>query len=175
MIFKVKACGPGPARGRLFNDDIGFSVPCALGKNGIVPEAIAREGDGATPAGTWPMRELFYRADKVTQPQTHLQTRIIKPSDGWCDASDDPHYNRLVRRPYPASHELMWRRDHLYDIVVPLGFNDDPVTPGKGSAIFLHQARPAMTPTLGCVALHPNDLRRLLRLATADSALKILL
>lgn len=175
MIFKVKSIGPGLAHGRIFNDDIGFTAPCALGKNGIVPERIACEGDGATPAGIWSMRELFYRADKITKPVSALKTSIIKPQDGWCDESNDPNYNRPVRRPYPASSENMWRRDHLYDVVVPLGFNDDPVTPGKGSAIFLHQARPAMTPTLGCVALHPHDLRALLRLATKDSALHILL
>ena len=74
-------------------------------------------------------------------PSRRLPLRAIRKDDGWCDAPDDPNYNRLVKLPYPASAETMWREDHLYDLVAVLGYNDDPVVPGKGSAIFLHLAR----------------------------------
>jgi L,D-peptidoglycan transpeptidase YkuD (ErfK/YbiS/YcfS/YnhG family) len=127
----------------------------AIGPGGI---AVKRgEGDGITPRGSWPVREIFYRADRVARPRTTLPVRAIEQNDGWCDAPDDVHYNRLVKLPYPASHETLWRDDSLYDLVVVLGFNDDPVVPGKGSAIFLHLARDGYAPTHGCVALAYDD------------------
>ncbi len=126
----------------------------------IGPEGIARkggEGDGITPRGTWPVREVFYRADRIARPDTVLPVRAIEKDDGWCDAPGDAHYNRLVKLPYPASAETLWREDHLYDLVLVLGYNDDPVVAGKGSAIFLHLARPDFSATHGCVALAYED------------------
>jgi L,D-peptidoglycan transpeptidase YkuD (ErfK/YbiS/YcfS/YnhG family) len=126
------------------------------------PAGIGRkggEGDGITPRGIFPVREIFYRADRIAPPRTPLPVRAIAKDDGWCDAPDDPNYNRLVKLPYPASAENMWREDHLYDLLAVLGYNDDPVVPGKGSAIFLHLARSDYSATHGCVALAPDDLR----------------
>ena len=117
------------------------------------------EGDGITPRGIFPVREIFYRADRIAPPRTQLPVRRIEKDDGWCDAPNDPNYNRLVKLPYPASAENMWRDDSLYDLLAVLGYNDDPVVPGKGSAIFLHQARIDYSATHGCVALAPDDLR----------------
>jgi L,D-peptidoglycan transpeptidase YkuD (ErfK/YbiS/YcfS/YnhG family) len=128
----------------------------AIGPGGIAVKG--GEGDGITPRGTWPIRELFYRADRVAKPDTFLPTRAIAQDDGWCDAPDDMNYNRLIKLPYPASHEVMWREDHLYDLVLVLGFNDAPVVPGKGSAIFLHLAREDFSATHGCVALAYDDV-----------------
>lgn len=128
----------------------------AIGPGGIAVKG--GEGDGITPRGSWPVREIFYRADRMARPKTALPLRTIAPDDGWCDAPGDPNYNRLVKLPYPASAEQMWRDDHLYDLVAVLGFNDDPVVPGKGSAIFLHLARPDYAPTHGCVALARDDV-----------------
>src|ERR1700722_8942881 len=130
---------------------------CAIGPAGIA--AKAAEGDGVTPSGVFPLRQIFYRADRIAKPQSILPIRITEKNDGWCDAPADPNYNRLVKLPYPASAEHMWRDDHLYDLVVVVGFNDDPVLPGKGSAIFLHLAKPDYSPTAGCVALSEADLR----------------
>ena len=127
----------------------------AIGPAGIAVKG--GEGDGITPIGTVPVREIFYRADRIPKPDTRLPPRAIQKDDGWCDAPDDPNYNRLVKLPYPASAEQMWRQDHLYDLVVVLGYNDDPVMPGKGSAIFLHLARPDYSHTQGCVALAYDD------------------
>jgi L,D-peptidoglycan transpeptidase YkuD (ErfK/YbiS/YcfS/YnhG family) len=117
------------------------------------------EGDGITPRGIFPVREIFYRADRIAPPRTQLPVRRIEKDDGWCDAPNDPNYNRLVKLPYPASAENMWRDDSLYDLLAVLRYNDDPVVPGKGSAIFLHQARIDYSATHGCVALAPDDLR----------------
>lgn len=128
----------------------------AIGPAGIALKG--GEGDNITPRGRFPVREVFYRADRIAAPRTVLPSRAIAPDDGWCDAPDDPNYNRLVKRPYPASAEPMWREDHLYDLVAVLGYNDAPVVPGKGSAIFLHLAKPGYLPTQGCVALAYDDL-----------------
>lgn len=115
------------------------------------------EGDSITPIGTFAVRQIFYRADRVAKPDTALPLRAIRQDDGWCDAADDPNYNMFVKLPYPASAEHLWRDDHLYDLVAVLGYNDDPVVPGKGSAIFLHLAKPGYSPTQGCVALAYDD------------------
>jgi len=148
-------------------------VRCALGRSGVAPAADKREGDGRTPLGEWPLRRVLYRADHGGAPQTALETAAIMPDDGWCDAPDDPAYNRPVRLPYPASAEKLWRDDRLYDLVVVLGHNDDPVSPGMGSAIFLHLAAPDYRPTEGCVALRRLDLEALLRSAKPGDAVRI--
>jgi len=127
----------------------------AIGPGGIAIKG--GEGDGITPRGRFVVREIFYRADRIPKPVTALPLRAMEKNDGWCDAPDDPAYNRLVKLPYPASAESLWRDDHLYDLVAVLGYNDDPVVPGKGSAIFLHVARPDFSATHGCVALPLDD------------------
>jgi len=127
----------------------------AIGPAGIAIKG--GEGDNITPIGAFPVREIFYRADRIPRPDTALPLRAIQQDDGWCDAANDPNYNRFVKLPYPASAETLWRDDHLYDLVAVLGYNDDPVLPGKGSAIFLHLAKPDYSPTQGCVALAYGD------------------
>lgn len=134
---------------------------CALGRGGV--RADKREGDGATPVGRFPLRRVLFRPDRLAPPETRLPVLPIDPADGWCDDLAHPDYNRPVRRPFPASHEEMWREDGVYDVVVVLGHNDDPVVPGSGSAVFMHVARPGYEPTAGCVALALPDLLRLLR------------
>lgn len=141
----------------------GERFDCALGRTGILMEK--RESDGGTPAGCFPLRALRYRADRLAAPATALPYAAIEPQDGWCDAPDDPNYNRPVKHPYRASAEKMWREDHLYDLVVILGQNDDPVVPGAGSAIFFHLAKELETgfrPTEGCVALRLPDMLQVL-------------
>lgn len=151
----------------------GHSFRCALGRSGVLPASDKREGDGASPAGVWPVRRALWRADRLARPVTALPLQVIEPDDGWCDAPADPAYNRPVRLPWPASHEVMTRTDGLYDIVVVLGHNDDPPIPGMGSAIFLHCASADYAPTEGCVALARDDLQALLQDMTASSTLEI--
>lgn len=149
----------------------GGEVPCVLGRAGV--RADKREGDGATPVGRFPLRRVLWRADRLPPPETGLPLQPIAEDDGWCDAPEDPAYNRPVIRPYPASHEEMWRDDHVYDVVVVMGHNDDPVVPGMGSAVFLHLVRPDRAPTAGCVALVPDDMLRLLKDCGPGSALSV--
>ena len=158
-----------PQRGQLHCGDHVFS--CVLGRNGI--SALKREGDGATPTGKYPIRRVFYREDRVATPLTALPTTPIAKDDGWCDAPEDPNYNRLVKLPYPASAENMWRDDALYDIVVVIGHNDHPVTEGAGSAIFLHLAPPTNEFTAGCIALQLPDLLAVLRSVNATNVIEI--
>ena len=140
----------------------GLQFRCALGKGGVRSEADKREGDGATPLGRYPIRQVFYRADRLSPPETRLPLQALTPQDGWCDDPADPAYNRFVTLPCAASHEKLWREDHVYDVIAVLGHNDDPPVPGLGSAIFLHVARPEYSGTEGCVALALPDLLALL-------------
>lgn len=159
MDLLVDACGWALWDGR--------RLRCALGRGGV--RAGKREGDGATPAGSWTMRRLLYRPDRIGAPATRLPMAALAPEDGWCDDPADPLYNRLVRLPYKARAEALWRNDHLYDLIVPLGYNDDPVIAGAGSAIFLHVAGPGYAPTEGCVALAADDLLAVLTAADPRS------
>jgi L,D-peptidoglycan transpeptidase YkuD (ErfK/YbiS/YcfS/YnhG family) len=136
-------------------------MSCALGRAGR--RQIKREGDGATPVGSWAIAAVFYRQDRLRPPITAHSARPIQPSDGWCDDPSDRNYNRLVRLPCAARTEAMFRSDHVYDIVVVLNYNTRPRLPNRGSAIFCHLARPGFAPTEGCIALTQRDLRRLLQ------------
>jgi L,D-peptidoglycan transpeptidase YkuD (ErfK/YbiS/YcfS/YnhG family) len=144
---------------------------CALGSSGIL--ALKREGDGATPAGRWPLRRVLYRSDRPAPPLTALPLSPIRPNDGWCDDPADAAYNRPVRLPHRASAEAMWRPDHLYDVVIVLGHNDDPIIPGAGSAIFLHLSRPTYEPTAGCVAVDLPDMFEILRHSSSGTEMLI--
>jgi L,D-peptidoglycan transpeptidase YkuD (ErfK/YbiS/YcfS/YnhG family) len=97
----------------------------------------------------------------------------LRPEDGWVDAPADPNYNRLVTLPYAASHEELWRDDALYDVIVVIGYNTDPVVPGAGSAIFLHVAKPDFSATEGCIAIAKPVLLSLLGLLGPGSTITI--
>jgi L,D-peptidoglycan transpeptidase YkuD (ErfK/YbiS/YcfS/YnhG family) len=163
LIVEAK---PGVTRGMARLD--GAAFPCALGRAGILDPK--REGDGGTPAGRFPLRRLLYRADRVARIETRLPAAHIEPDDGWCDDPADAAYNRPVTLPYPARHERMWLASNLYDLVVIIGHNDDPVVRGAGSAVFLHVAREDWGPTEGCVAFRRDDLLAILaRLGPGDA------
>jgi L,D-peptidoglycan transpeptidase YkuD (ErfK/YbiS/YcfS/YnhG family) len=150
-------------------------LPCALGRSGRLYRKA--EGDGGTPIGRWRFRAVRYRADQSARPRvgTHdLPVKPVRQSDGWCDARGDRNYNRWVKRPYPASSETLWRDDRVYDLIVILDHNERPRIQGGGSAIFMHVARPRLTPTEGCIALHAHHLRRLLSALKPGTRLRIL-
>ncbi len=123
---------------------------------------MKREGDGASPAGEFPLRKLYFRPDRAPIPRTGLPIEAITPDLGWCDDPRSGSYNRPVILPFAGSHERMWRGDRLYDLVIVIGCNDSPPRKGAGSAIFLHLARDGFAPTEGCVALRRDDMIRLL-------------
>lgn len=155
---RVAAMAGHTARGRLI---AGTSViPCALGPAGIVRGK--REGDGATPAGSYRLSIALVRADRLGRPRTHLPMRRLARTDGWCDDAACALYNRPVALPCSARHERLWRDDALYDCIVVIDYNTARIRKGRGSAIFLHVAAPGLAPTAGCVALPRAALLRLL-------------
>jgi L,D-peptidoglycan transpeptidase YkuD (ErfK/YbiS/YcfS/YnhG family) len=149
----------------------GHRVRAALGRSGVT--SSKREGDGATPAGTFALRNLLYRADRLARPDTKLSCSPIAEGAGWSDDPADPHYNRPVALPHTFGHERLWREDGLYDLIVPLAYNDDPPVAGLGSAIFLHVAKPGYLRTEGCVALALPDLLALLPECGPETCLAI--
>ena len=149
----------------------GGSARAVCGKAGVTEDK--REGDHASPAGRFPLVRAFYRPDRLAAPKTTLPLAALAPGDGWCDDPADPNYNRPVSLPYPASHEDLWRADGLYDLIVVIGYNTDPVLPGKGSAIFLHCASPDFAGTEGCIAIAREVLVPLLGLLGPGSRITI--
>lgn len=163
--MRIKATADGRLR------FAGREARCALGPAGVLTKK--REGDGATPAGVFPLRRVLYRADRVAPPDTALPVAAIHADDGWCDDPADANYNRPVKLPYPASAEHLLRDDHVYDIVVILGHNDAPPVTGLGSAVFFHLAHADYRPTQGCVAVSEADMRAVLAVCGADAEIEI--
>ncbi|MCY4590539.1 MAG: L,D-transpeptidase family protein [Alphaproteobacteria bacterium] len=159
-----------PMRARLFAQ--GRELRCCVGAAGAVVDK--REGDCATPIGCWPVRGLYYREDRMERPASGLAATGIDPDLGWCDDPSDPsNYNRPITLPCVSRHERLWREDGLYDLLVDLGYNDAPAVPGRGSAIFIHVARPDYGPTAGCVALALRDLVDVVGMMQPGDAVRI--
>jgi L,D-peptidoglycan transpeptidase YkuD (ErfK/YbiS/YcfS/YnhG family) len=133
----------------------------ALGRGGIL--ANKREGDGGTPRGTFRPRRLWWRADRHPRPRTFLPVGIIGPDDAWCEDPTDRHYNRPIRLRGGAAGDRLRRDDHLYDFIIEIDHNTRPRVAGRGSAVFLHLARPHFGPTAGCVAMTKPAMLRLLQ------------
>lgn len=154
-----------------------ISLPCRIGRAGFIDGKDGAEGDAKTPLGLYHLRWGFYRADRLPGPPTcarnPLTWRKTQKTDGWCDAKNDPAYNRFIRLPHSASHEALWREDGVYDLVLIMSHNDSPPTPGLGSAVFLHVAQPDDRSTLGCVAFAPEEMVRLLPRLQQDMLVKV--
>lgn len=136
-------------------------VPVALGRTGI--KVNKREGDGGTPRGRFRPLRLWWRADRLPRPRTLLPVRRIGPADAWCENPADRRYNRAFRRSAIEPGDRLWRDDGLYDIVIEIDHNVRPRVAGRGSAVFVHVARPGLRPTAGCIALRRQDLMMLVR------------
>jgi L,D-peptidoglycan transpeptidase YkuD (ErfK/YbiS/YcfS/YnhG family) len=149
----------------------GHAIRVALGRSGI--RANKFEGDGATPRGRFRMRRLWWRADRAPRPQTPLPVRAIRPDDGWCENPHDRRYNRPIRLAEGAPGDRLRREDHLYDFIIEIDHNTRPRIAKRGSAVFIHVARPNFSPTAGCVALRAHDLKRLLAALGRGSQIEI--
>ncbi len=164
----VRAINACSSRGTLVIGATQF--PCRLGKTGR--RFMKREGDGASPIGVFRLEQLYYRPDRMNRARTHIKSKPIKKSDGWCDAPSDFHYNRHVKLPMAASHENLWRSDNAYDFVISTSHNQNPRVRGFGSAIFLH-VTDGKNGTEGCIALLQKHLRLVLARCSKDSRLVI--
>jgi L,D-peptidoglycan transpeptidase YkuD (ErfK/YbiS/YcfS/YnhG family) len=148
-----------------------LTVPVTLGRSGL--RADKREGDGATPKGRFRLRRLWWRADRMNRPKTLLPVRRIGADDGWCEVPTDRRYNHPVKWSPSETADRLWRDDHLYDLIIELDHNTRPRIAGRGSAVFIHIARPDRGPTAGCVALQDHTLRRLLPLLSPKTRIVI--
>lgn len=137
-----------------------LTIPVALGRGGI--RANKREGDGGTPRGKFHLMRLWWRADRHPRPPTLLPVRPITGNLAWCEDPRDRRYNQPFRRAADESGDRLWRDDRLYDFIIEIDHNSRPRVAGRGSAVFLHLARPNRSPTAGCVAFRADDLQRLL-------------
>jgi L,D-peptidoglycan transpeptidase YkuD (ErfK/YbiS/YcfS/YnhG family) len=144
---------------------------CAIGRGGI--RIDKREGDGATPAGRFPLRRVLFRQDRIPSIESRLPVEGISKRDGWCTDPRSAAYNQRIALPHDGPHEKLWRDDGLYDVIVVIGCNDAPVVAGKGSAIFLHVARPAMSATDGCVAVAIDVILEVVRRCNANTLIEI--
>ena len=145
---------------------------CALGKAGIGKKV--REGDSITPRGIFKLVKVFYRADKIKNLKTPLKKIRIKKNMGWCDDSKSKFYNKLIRLPSNFGCEKLYRSDRLYDLVVVLNYNLNPIMKNKGSAIFIHVAKKTFKKTEGCIALNKENLINLLSVIRKNTKIKII-
>ena len=135
---------------------VGLSLPCAIGRSGVV--VGKREGDGGTPRGILRPVAVYVRRNHWPTRAFRLPSRTITPRLGWCDDVTSSRYNRPISLPSPSSHETLWRDDDLYDIVIETDWNRRPAIRGRGSAIFIHLARSGFKPTEGCIALDRKSM-----------------
>lgn len=150
-----------------------LSLNVRIGKTGFVEGVQGREGDSMTPLGNYQLRWGFYRADRLPAPRSALMFRSLQQDDGWCDEANHPAYNRFIRRPFDASHEKLWREDCAYDVILVMNHNDSPPVSGLGSAVFIHIMQADYRNTLGCVALAPEDMVKLIPLLHAGQSVVI--
>jgi L,D-peptidoglycan transpeptidase YkuD (ErfK/YbiS/YcfS/YnhG family) len=148
-----------------------FKFRCSLGKAGIKKKI--REGDNITPKGTFKLLNVFYRPDKIKKIKTKLNKIKIKKNFGWCDDPKSKFYNKLVRLPFIENYEKLYRRDSIYDLLIVLNYNTDPIIKNKGSAIFIHIAKKKFSNTAGCIALTKKDLLILLANIKKNTKIKI--
>ena len=158
-LVRIRPAAGNPARGWLIA--AGRTIPVALGRGGI--KANKREGDGATPKGTFRPRQLWWRADRHPKPSTFLPVRAIAPEDASCEDPADRRYNQPLRLDSKSGRDRLSRDDHLYDFIIELDHNTRPRIAGRGSAVFLHLARDDFSPTAGCVSMTRPAMLRLLR------------
>ena len=137
-----------------------FKVKCSVGKRGIGIKK--QEGDLITPKGLFNIKYVLYRKDRV-KISTKLKKKIIKKNMGWCDDPRSKKYNKLIKLPFSYNYEKLYRRENIYDIILVLNFNMNPVIRNKGSAIFVHIAKKNYKKTEGCVALKKIHLLKILR------------
>ncbi len=146
-------------------------IKCAVGKRGITIKK--KEGDNKTPAGNFKFETIFYRKDRISLAKTYLQKIVIKKNMGWCDDSSSKFYNKLIKFPFLYNAEKLWLTENVYDVVVIINYNINPVVKKKGSAIFLHIAKKNYTPTRGCVAISKKDMKLLVSKINVKTKLRI--
>ena len=148
-----------------------YKVKCSIGKRGITGKKV--EGDKCTPRGRFKFKYIFYRKERIKNIRSKLKLIPLKNNFGWCDDVKSKFYNQFVKLPFKHSAEKLYLRENNYDIIVVINYNFKPIKRNKGSAIFLHVAKKNYSPTLGCVAISKNDLKKLISIVDKNTFLKI--
>ena len=149
-----------------------YRIKCAIGKRGIGNKK--REGDKITPIGKFKIKTILYRKDRISHFKCKINKLSIKSDMGWCDDPKSKKYNQLIKLPFKFNFEKLYRNDDIYDILIILNFNTNPLIKNKGSAIFIHIARRNYPPTKGCIAIKKNDIKKLAREINRKTLVKIL-
>ena len=134
---------------------------CALGKAGIGKKKI--EGDSITPRGKFNIVKIYYRSDRVKKISSKYRLIKISKNMGWCDDPNSKSYNQLINLPTKYTHEKLYRKENVYDLLIVLNYNMSPISKNKGSAIFIHIARQNYKKTSGCVAIKKPHLIKLIK------------
>ena len=147
-----------------------LKVKCTIGKKGIGYKI--KEGDLITPKGEFKIKYILYRKDRV-KISTKLKKKAIKKNMGWCDDPKSEQYNKLVKLPYVYKHEKLFKKENIYDIIIVLNYNMNPIKKNKGSAIFIHVAKNNFEKTEGCVAVRKQQLLKIIKEVKPNTKVKI--
>lgn len=148
-----------------------FIFKCSIGKKGITKHK--KEGDLKTPKGTFQIGYLYYRKDRIKKPKTKLKLLEIKKNSGWCDdVKSKKYYNKPINIDFKLKHEKLFRKDHKYDLFIPIKYNYKNTILGKGSCIFIHLTN-NYKPTAGCIALKKKDFLIMLKLIDRKTKIHI--
>jgi L,D-peptidoglycan transpeptidase YkuD (ErfK/YbiS/YcfS/YnhG family) len=148
-----------------------YKVKCALGKRGIGNKR--REGDFITPRGNFKIKYILYRKDRIKRIQSKIKKIIIKKNMGWCDDPLSKNYNKLIKIPSEYNYEKLYKKDNVYDIILVLNYNMNPVVKNKGSAIFIHVTKANYKKTEGCVAIKKVHLLKIIKELKKNIKIKI--
>ena len=148
-----------------------YKVKCAVGKRGV--NLKKKEGDFITPIGLYKIKYILYRKDRIKKIPSKLRKIIIKKNMGWCDDPKSKQYNKLVNLPFSYSCEQLFKKENIYDIILVLNYNMNPIKKDKGSAIFVHVAKKNYEKTRGCVAVKKLDLLKILKKIKVKTKVKI--
>ena len=148
-----------------------YKVKCVVGKRGIGKKL--KEGDKITPKGKYRIKFILYRKDRISSITTKIPKFIIKKNMGWCDDPNSKDYNKLIRFPFKYSAEKLYKKENIYDIILVLDYNINPIIKDKGSAIFIHIAKKNYAYTSGCVAVSKKNLKEIVKQINKQTRIKI--
>ena len=148
-----------------------YKLRCSIGKRGI--SIKKREGDKKTPKGEFRLKYILYRKDRIFKLKTKLKKIPINKKMGWCDDPNSDDYNKIINYPFKFSAEKLWKKENIYDIIIVIDYNLNPVIKNKGSAIFLHIAKKKYQPTNGCIAVNKKNIRLITSTINKKTKLKI--
>ena len=149
----------------------GYKLKCCIGKSGI--KRLKKEGDLATPKGSFNLGFLYYRKDRINSVKCKIKKKIIKKNMGWCNDSKSKKYNREINFPFKYTAEKLYRKSNNYDLFISIKYNINPTVKKRGSAIFLHLTNNKYRPTQGCIGILKKDFFKILPLISKKTKIII--